>query len=114
MILVLVESPFAGARAENISYLKCCLRDCLARDESPYASHLFFTQFLDDDEPSERQLGIDAGLAWGSAAAKTVVYTDRGISGGMQYGIAAAQRAGRPVEYRTLSAETPDHRKARS
>jgi hypothetical protein len=107
MILVLVESPFAGAVAENIAYLKRCLRDCLARGESPYASHLFFTQFLDDDDQAERALGIDAGLAWGKAAAKSVVYTDRGISGGMAYGIEAAHKAGRPIEYRTLPAEQP-------
>ena len=53
--------------------------------------------------PEERQWGIDAGLAWSDKAEATVVYIDRGISRGMEYGIANAERAGRPVERRTLS-----------
>lgn len=102
MIRVLVESPFAGDVEANVAYLKDCLKDCLERGEAPYASHLFFTQFLDDEIPEERALGIDAGLAWGAAAERTVVYQDRGISRGMKYGIAAAEKAGREIEYRTL------------
>jgi len=57
---------------------------------------------LDDDIPSERQWGIDAGLAWRRVAGDSVVYTDLGISRGMEYGIAAARGAGIPVEYRSL------------
>ncbi len=104
MIRVLLESPFAGAIEKNIAYARACCRDSLMRGEAPYASHLFYTQegILDDSIKEERQLGIDAGLLWGMTAEKTVVYTDRGISGGMRYGIAAAEKAGRPIEYRTL------------
>lgn len=43
-----------------------------------------------------------ARLAWRAVAQASVVYTDRGISGGMRHGIAAAEAAGVPVEYRTL------------
>jgi hypothetical protein len=50
----------------------------------------------------ERQHGIDAGLAWGRVAEATVVYTDFGLSRGMEYGIAAARTAGRPIEFRSL------------
>ena len=103
MIRVLVESPFAGDVEVNTAYLKECLKDCLSRGESPFASHLFFTQFLDDDIPDERALGIEAGLAWGMVADRTVVYLDRGISNGMKYGIEAAKKAGRQIEYRRLT-----------
>lgn len=47
-------------------------------------------------------MGIEAGLAIGAFASKTVVYIDRGISPGMQYGIDRAEQEGRPVEYRSL------------
>jgi hypothetical protein len=57
---------------------------------------------LDDAIPDERTLGIEAGLAWGALAEVTVVYGDRGISRGMQYGIDRATAEGRPVEYRSL------------
>jgi hypothetical protein len=105
---VIVESPYAGKTPEelerNVRYARACVRDCLRRGEAPIASHLLYTQpgILDDAVPFERQWGIDAGLAWGAVAAATVVYTDLGISRGMQYGINNANAAGRPVEFRTL------------
>ncbi len=104
MILVILESPFAGNVEMNVHYARLCMRDCLLRGEAPYASHLLYTQpeVLDDDHPDERALGIDAGLLWGEKADKTVVYTDLGISKGMKYGIERAEKAGRPVEMRTL------------
>jgi hypothetical protein len=51
---------------------------------------------------NERQMGIDAGLAWRHVSEGTVVYTDRGISEGMKLGINAARAAGKPVELRSL------------
>lgn len=104
MKLVIIESPFAGDVQANIEYARACVRDSLMRGEAPIASHLLYTQdgILNDDIPAERQHGIDAGLAWRRIAEKSVVYTDRGISKGMQYGIAAAEDAGVPVEYRSI------------
>lgn len=107
MKLVILESPFAGDVEANIEYARAAVRDSLSRGEAPIASHLLYTQegILDDDVPEERQWGIDAGLAWRVVSSGTVVYTDRGISKGMQYGIAAAREAGRNVEFRTLFKE---------
>jgi hypothetical protein len=104
MRLVIIESPFAGNVFDNVRYARACVRDSLLRGEAPIASHLLYTQdgILDDDDPQERQHGIDAGLAWRVKADASVVYTDRGISRGMKYGIAKAEEAGVPVEYRTL------------
>lgn len=107
MRLVIVESPFAGEVERNILYTRLCVRDSLARGEAPIASHLLYTQkgILDDNITAERQWGIDAGLAWRTKAEASVVYTDFGISRGMEYGIKAAEESGNPVEYRTLSPE---------
>lgn len=107
MRLVIVESPFAGDVEANIQYARRCVRDSLSRGEAPIASHLLYTQqgILDDDVPSERQWGIDAGLAWRTVAEASVVYVDRGISKGMEYGIAAAKEAGMPVEIRSIGDE---------
>jgi hypothetical protein len=103
---VVVETPYAGDIEQNLTYLRACLHDCFRRGEAPYASHALYTQpgVLDDDEPDERRLGIEAGFVWGEAAEVTVVYTDRGISEGMKAGISAAEKAGRPIEFRTISA----------
>jgi len=76
----------------------------LLRDEAPIASHLLYIQkgILDDDIPHERQHGIDAGLAWRKVAEKTVVYTDMGISDGMNYGVSLAKNSGIQIEYRSI------------
>ena len=105
MIRVIVESPFAGDVERNITYARACMHDCFKRGEAPFASHLLYTQkgVLDDLVTKERSLGIEAGLAWGEAADKTIVYTDFGISGGMQLGVERAKLIGRPVEFRKLN-----------
>lgn len=102
---VILESPYAGDVEANVAYARQCLRDSLSRGEAPIASHLLYTQpgVLDDAVPAERQWGIEAGLAWREVADASVVYIDRGISMGMQYGIDAAKAAGLPIEYRKLT-----------
>jgi hypothetical protein len=109
MRLVILESPYAGDVEANVEYARACVRDSLSRGEAPIASHLLYTQpgILRDEVPDERQWGIDAGLAWSGKAEATVVYTDRGISRGMEYGIANANASGRPIEYRTLAVSSP-------
>lgn len=104
MRLVIIESPFAGDVDNNIEYARAAVADSLARGEAPIASHLLYTQpgILDDTIPAERQMGIDAGLAWRAVVQASVVYTDLGISRGMEYGIAAAQDSEIPVEYRSI------------
>ena len=107
--LVLIESPFAGDVDTNIKYARACMRDSLYRGESPFAMHLLYTQegILDDTIPEERNWGIEAGLAWGKHASKTVVYTDLGITPGMEKGIQRAKEEGREIEYRKLKSWTP-------
>lgn len=106
--LVVVESPYAGATdeeiARNVKYARAAMRDCLMKNEAPYASHLLYTQpgVLRDDNKEERKLGITAGFAWRRAASMTVVYIDHGITKGMRLGIEHAEAMGCPVEYRSL------------
>lgn len=101
---VILESPYAGDVTANILYARLCVRDALLRGEAPLASHLLYTQagVLDDAVPEQRELGINAGLAWLAWAQATVVYTDRGISAGMREGIIRATAIGLPVEHRKL------------
>ena len=107
--LVILESPYAGDVTTNEVYARDCMRDSLLRGEAPYASHLLYTQpgVLDDNVQDERALGISAGFAWRGVAQATIVYTDLGISHGMELGIADAKNRGVPVEFRQLAAWTP-------
>jgi len=104
--LVILESPYAGPTAAaveaNLAYARRALRDSLDRGEAPIASHLLYPQVLEDRDPDQRARGIAAGLAWLKVAEATVVYADRGITPGMQYGINQAHAAGLPVEYRYI------------
>jgi len=108
MKLVIIESPFAAPTdegvQENIIYARRCVRDSLDKGEAPIASHLLYTQdgILDDTIQHERDWGINAGLAWRKVAEGSVVYTDKGITKGMEYGIKAAESSGISVEYRKL------------
>jgi hypothetical protein len=109
LIAVLIESPLSSDTIEGIvrnkKFARACLRDSLERGEAPYASHLLYAQegLLNDDIPEERALGIHAGLIWGAFAKKTIVYTDLGISLGMEKGIERAKKEQREIEYRTLN-----------
>lgn len=113
---VIVESPYGhrdpAVVERNKRYLRACMRDCLLRGESPYASHGLYTQegVLDDNVPEERELGIQAGFVWRRSAHATVVYKDLGISNGMAYGIQAAvslcgEDGEHTLEFRTLGGE---------
>jgi len=99
---VTVESPYAGDVDKNVKYAQECLKDSLRRGEAPLASHLLYTQVLDDTIPEERTWGINAGFEWLEQAEACILYIDNGISNGMRFARAFAQDRGIPVEYRLL------------
>ena len=120
---VIIESPYSGDVELNVEYSLCCMEDSYVNhNEAPYMSHLLYTRIpktsiknhahpgdgthvSDDDEEHvmhSRDHGIACGLAWGSCADATIVYTDLGISEGMAHGIAKALKEGRPVRYREI------------
>ena len=101
---VCIESPYAGDVEANLAYLYKALRHSLCNGEAPFASHAVYTLpgVLDDDDPEERLQGIKAGLSFVECCDETIVYIDRGMSRGMQMGIDAALKVGRPVFVRSL------------
>jgi hypothetical protein len=98
----IIESPYAGANPvafrRNIAYLHAAIQDCLKRGEVPYASHGFFPGALDDNYPDQRKQGLEAGFKMAESlmagGAFRAIYNDRGISRGMNEGIAHADRIG--------------------
>jgi hypothetical protein len=102
--IVIIESPYAGDTVRNLRYARAAVRDSILRGEAPFGSHLLYTQegVLHDEDPEERQLGIDVGFAFRQAAEMTAVYKDLGISAGMTLGIEHALEHGKRVEYRSL------------
>lgn len=103
---VVIESPFKGATATDeamhVSYAQQCLLDSLVRGEAPFASHLLYTQVLDDQLPEDRRRGIEAGLRAVEGFELTAVYLDWGLSEGMKIGVRRAGECCRPADYRFL------------
>lgn len=108
--LTLIESPYAGTPEEileNEAYARHAVKDCLSKNEIPFASHILYTQpgVLDDTQSAQRRLGIEAGLIMGQLCQKTALYEDRGITLGMEEGVERAMSFGRSVEHRNLNKE---------
>lgn len=83
MTPVIIESPFAGDVPRNALYATRLCLWALERDLAPIASHLLYTQFLNDSDELQRDLGIRAGLAWRKAADRAVFGVDYGWTHGM-------------------------------
>lgn len=68
---------------------------------NPYASHLFFPQFLSDEDPTERALGIQLGLEWGLVAQESwfVVREREMLSRGQLIGLKYATESHRMIRY---------------
>ena len=119
MRLVVIESPMAGRppswipwpfsivarwylELRNRLYAMACVRhSALVCGEAPYASHVMFRSALRDRHPSEREIGMQAGFAWGELAEVRAVYCDHGVSVGMLAGI-VQRPISQVVEYRYL------------
>ena len=101
-MLVIIESPYMGNVKSNVAYARKCMSDSLLRGESPFASHLLYTQVLDDTKEIERLTGMSRAFNWYRHADLMAVYTDKGISSGMQKGMEIAGEFGIKIEYRRL------------
>jgi hypothetical protein len=80
---VVIESPYSGYIERNKAYLKIAFMDSMERGEAPIASHKLYTDILNDNDPEERELGINLGFAWLKAADLVAFYVDFGMSRGM-------------------------------
>jgi hypothetical protein len=64
---------------------------------APFAPHLFYTQFLKDDDALERRVGMEAGHAF-MAHAQGILYRPDGvISQGMRTDLAVAKAMGKEI-----------------
>lgn len=97
---IIIESPWRGAtlreELRNSQYARRALKHSIELGEAPFASHMLYTQVLNDHRLDERELGMKAGWAWIDVADYLVFYNDYGMSIGMQ---AALQYAGTKLHY---------------
>lgn len=77
-----------------------CL-EVIAAGHAPFAPHMFYTNFLNDDDPREREAGIACGQTFLAACDETWVYGSNPIpSAGMQSDIRESERRNIPVIFR--------------
>lgn len=93
--IVYVCSPYAGDIESNVAAARRYSRFAVESGYIPIAPHLLFPQFLNDDDPRERELGLFFGNALMSKCSEVWVFGET-ISPGM----AAEIRRARWKNYR--------------
>lgn len=99
---VVIESPYSGDVERNVKYARRALLHSLQLGETPFASHLLYTQVLDDNIPEERERGLLCNLVWLKVAEKVVFYTDYGWSEGMEFAFKWSEAELKPFEIRKI------------
>ncbi|MFP3153616.1 hypothetical protein LQZ18_04155 [Lachnospiraceae bacterium ZAX-1] len=98
MMIAYICSPYRAKNDEeltrNIEYAQELQRDALLKGYAPIVPHLSLTQSLDDNDPQERKIGIDAGLELLEICDGILVGDRYGISEGMEAEIKKAEELG--------------------
>ena len=55
-------SPYAGDIEANVAFAIRCCRMAIQQGHTPIAVHLLYPQILDDQNPAEREKGLELGL----------------------------------------------------
>ena len=90
-------SRFAGEPAKNVVVAERLCRKLVDAGQAPFAPHLLYPRFLDDRNPSERELGIACGLTFMEVCDEVWVYTADGVSSGMGRELDHALRLGKTL-----------------
>ena len=96
--IVYICSPYAGDVETNVQKARRYCRFAVDKGYIPIAPHLLFTQFLNDDNPKERQLGIFFVNAVMSKCSEVWVFGEH-ISNGMEAEIKRAKWKNYPLRY---------------
>ena len=96
---IFVSSPLAGDYENNIKNAQKYCREVLLQGYMPLAPHVYYTNFLEENNEVERQLGMDMGLRWLAECDEIWVFNQNGISKGMQVEIDMATKLNIPIKY---------------
>lgn len=99
---VYIISPFAGDTESNTENARRYCAFAVRQGYIPFASHLFFPQFLSDDDAAERELGLFMGMVYLDGCREAWVFGER-ISGGMAAEIERAKKRDILIRYFTES-----------
>lgn len=97
-------SPFAGDTEGNIEKARRYCAFAVKQGYIPYAAHLFFPQFMSDDDPAQRELGLFMGIVYLDGCRECWVFGDT-VSSGMAAEIERAKKRGIVLRYFTERCE---------
>ena len=96
--IVYICSPYAGDIECHIRRAQGYCRFAVSKNCIPIAPHLLFPQFMEEDDPEQRRLGIFFGLILQKKCKEVWVF-GRNISRGMAVEIEKAKERGLPIRF---------------
>ncbi len=96
--LIYICSPYSGDVAGNTKRTIDFCRFALERGQIPLAPQLMFPQFMDDENPEERELAIFMDIVLLGKCSEVWVLGDR-LSAGMEMEIAKAKQRRQKVRF---------------
>ena len=106
---VFICSPFAGETYTNTIRARRFCTFAVEMGYTPFAPHLLFTQFLNENDPDQREQGILMGMQFLPNCQEIWVFGDN-ITCGMSMEIALAEELGVTIRYFTNQCkEVPEH-----
>ena len=102
--VVYICSPYSGDTERNVENAKRYSRFAVDRHYLPITPHIYFTQFMDDNIPEERDTAIFMDLVLMSKCVELWVFGET-ISSGMKTEIERAKRKHMKIRYFTENLE---------
>lgn len=96
MKIIYVASPYGGDVKKNTEFAKKACRHVMEQGHAFFAPHLLYPDLLDENQPKERQLGIEMGFAILQNCGELWCYGNH-ISQGMMMEIEEARQIGIPI-----------------
>ena len=91
-----------GTWTRNVKYAQELTGRAVRRGLVPITPHLYLTQALDDNDPAERALGMEAGMHLLTPCEAIMIGGRYGISEGMRYEIEQAHKMGKNFSLRIV------------
>lgn len=97
--IVYICSPYAGDIEKNVERARLYSRFAVEEGCIPLTVHLIYPQFMNEENPAERELALRFGNVLMSKCAQVWVFAGYGISAGMAGEIEHAQNKGYSLRY---------------
>ena len=96
--LVYICSPYAGDTVRNVANERKYSRFAFEQNTIPIAAHLLFPQFMDDDNPAEREVAMHFNYVLLGKCEELWVFGET-ISDGMAHEICIAKKRRQKIRY---------------